>query len=164
MTTAGTPYSIRLSTPLDAEVIANHRAMMFRDMGLVTGQETEQLFAASVPWLRHVLTTGEYVGWLVLYEEQVIAGGGIHVREMGPVPHCYRVGRWGHIANVYTVAEHRRRGLARLLMSTILAWCAENQFDQVTLAASDDGRPLYESLGFTASNEMKLSGSVHSAR
>ena len=32
-----------------------------------------------------------------------------------------------------------------------------HKFDHVTLSASDEGRPLYESLGFTTTSEMSLS-------
>jgi hypothetical protein len=41
-------------------------------------------------------------------------------------------------------------------MQTILAWCREQRCDQVTLGPSEEGRALYESLGFVAANEMKL--------
>jgi len=42
-------------------------------------------------------------------------------------------------------------------METILDWCASQGIDHVTLAASDEGKPLYESLGFKPTSEMKLS-------
>lgn len=149
-------YSLRLATPDDAEAIARHRAQMFRDMSAVTDEEAETLFAASVPWFRDLLSTELYVGWLVLCDEEIVAGGGIHLREMGPVPGCLRVGRWGHIANIYTAPAHRRRGVARLLMETMLAWSEAHQVDHVTLAASEDGRRLYESMGFIPTPDMKL--------
>ena len=41
-------------------------------------------------------------------------------------------------------------------MQTIIAWCRLENFVRVNLHASDDGRHLYESLGFEASNEMRL--------
>jgi GNAT superfamily N-acetyltransferase len=66
-------------------------------------------------------------------------------------------GRWGHIASLYTEPSHRRRGLARRLMRTILDWCMVHQVDHVTLSASDEGRPLYESLSFSTTSEMSLS-------
>src|ERR1700733_2649603 len=75
MRDAGSPYSSRLALPADAEVIARHRARMFRDMNAVTEQESEELFAASLPWLKHVLGAGEYVGWLVLFDDEIVAGG-----------------------------------------------------------------------------------------
>jgi GNAT superfamily N-acetyltransferase len=49
-----------------------------------------------------------------------------------------------------------RRGLARRLMDTMLAWCRAQGMHSIYLHASDHGRPLYESLGFTATNEMRI--------
>jgi GNAT superfamily N-acetyltransferase len=149
-------YIIRSAGAHDAKVVALQRASMFRDMGSVSADESELLRRAGEPWLSGKLTNGDYVGWLVEHRGIVVAGGGIFVRELGPVPGCYRVGRWGHIANLYTEPSHRRRGLARRLMRTILDWCMVYQFDHVTLSASDEGRPLYESLGFSTTSEMSL--------
>jgi ribosomal protein S18 acetylase RimI-like enzyme len=64
--------------------------------------------------------------------------------------------RRGNILNVYTEPGHRRQGMARALMQIALDWCAANQLDIVILHSSDDGRGLYESLGFEATNEMRL--------
>jgi hypothetical protein len=36
-------------------------------------------------------------------------------------------------------------------------WLKEQGFGSVVLHASDEGRPLYESLGFQPTNEMRLS-------
>jgi GNAT superfamily N-acetyltransferase len=136
-------YVIRPADPHDASLIARQRASMFRDMGNVSPEESELLRKASEPWLFELLAGGEYLGWLVEHERTVVAGGGIFVRTLGPLPGCYRVGRWGHIANFYTEPAHRRRRLARRLMETILDWCSSHDIDHVTLATSDEGRPLY---------------------
>jgi hypothetical protein len=70
---------------------------MFRDMGLISDKEAEELVKASEPWISRLLNDGEYFGWFVLWESDVVAGGGILLQEMGPVPGCLRVGRRGHI-------------------------------------------------------------------
>jgi GNAT superfamily N-acetyltransferase len=149
-------YEIRLATPDDTEVIARHRGLMFLDMGAVCREESEQIRNATEPHIRELLETNRYVGWLVIKDEEVVAGGGIYLRELLPIPGCCQLGRWAYIANIYTEEAHRRRGLARLLMSAILEWCEDNGIDQVTLAASDAGRPLYESLGFVPTADMRL--------
>ena len=50
--------------------------------------------------------------------------------------------------NVYVAPDHRKRGLARRLMETIIAWARENKITFLQLSASHEGRALYESLGF----------------
>lgn len=70
-------------------------------------------------------------------------------------------GKWrGNILNVYTEPAHRRSGMARALMQVALEWCAANQVGAVILHASQDGRALYDSLGFTSTNEMRLVQSI----
>jgi GNAT superfamily N-acetyltransferase len=64
--------------------------------------------------------------------------------------------RRGNILNVYTAKTFRRRGLARWLMEAVLLWCRQNGIDTVILHASPAGKSLYESLGFEATNEMRL--------
>jgi GNAT superfamily N-acetyltransferase len=149
-------YVIRRVEARDAGIVALHRALMFQEMELVAPHEFEPMRKASEDWLAGLLAAGQYAGWLVEFENTVAAGGGILIREMGPVPGCYRSSRWAHIVNVYTAAEHRRRGLARMLMGIILDWCAANGFRHVTLTASAAGRPLYESLGFIRTWDMRL--------
>jgi len=131
---------------------------MFRDMGDLSPDDFEVLRKASEDWLAPRLASGEYVGWLVEQNGVVVAGGGVLLREMWPVPGCCRAGRWAHVGNVYTERGHRRRGLAQAVMEAILQWCKSNAIDHVTLAASREGRPLYEFLGFEADGmAMKLS-------
>ncbi|WP_213805681.1 GNAT family N-acetyltransferase [Granulicella sp. dw_53] len=121
---------------------------MFLDMGLVDRDDAEKLIAASAPWFVDVMKRDLYKAWVVERNGQIVAGGGLHLSEIGPLPGAFRVGRAAHIANVYTHAEHRKRGVARSLLNEMLRWCQESRIDQVTLAASNDGRALYNSLGF----------------
>jgi GNAT superfamily N-acetyltransferase len=121
---------------------------MFHDMGVATPEEAEALREASEPWIAKLMATAEYVGWIMRNCGSDVAGGGIILLERGPVPGCARIGRWAHIVNIYTVPEHRRRGLARRLVHAILDWCKTHAIDHVTLGASDQSKTLYESPGF----------------
>ena len=86
------------------------------------------------------------------------------LRELPPIPipsgkdgaiQIY-TGQQALIVNVYTEPEWRRRGYARQLLETIVAWCRERGVNSVVLHASDDGRALYEKLGFFSTSEMRL--------
>ena len=70
-----------------------------------------------------------------------------HIRvEDSPVPLA---------VNVYTEPQWRGRGIARALMRELMRWASEQGTDRVVLHASDAGRPLYVSLGFHSTNEMR---------
>ena len=62
------------------------------------------------------------------------------------------------VLNVYVEPEWRKRGIADALMRALLQELAARGIRRVVLHASDDGRRLYERLGFVVTNEMRLSG------
>lgn len=149
------PYTIRVATIEDVALIARHRAAMFRDMGEVSASEAEALRVNAEPWLAGLFSAGGYRGWVVEFDSDPVCSGGVWLRDLPPRPGYLQGGRWGHVVNVYTEPQHRRRGIARALMVEVIAWCKAN-VDQVTLAASAEGRPLYEELGFAPTNDMRL--------
>ena len=67
-------------------------------------------------------------------------------------------GRHAIIINVFTEPQWRRRGLAALLMQHIIDWSRQKELDRLVLHASDEGRALYEKLGFALTSEMKFVG------
>ena len=60
------------------------------------------------------------------------------------------------ILNMFTEPAFRKRGIARQIMLTILDWIKQPGLHGVNLHASEEGRSLYEKLGFEATNEMRL--------
>lgn len=102
------------------------------------------------------LSDGSYLGWLAADGSgRVIGGGGVLLCPWpaSPKDPCLRR---AIILNVYTEPEFRHRGIARRIMMTILEWLKEQGFPSASLHASEEGRGLYEQLGFKATNEMRL--------
>lgn len=140
----------------DAAVIAAHRRSMFADMGHHDPATLDAMAAAFEPWVRRKMESGDYLAWFAIAPDGAIAAG-IGLWLMDWPPHVIGSGpARGNILNVYVRPEDRRQGLARDLMKVALDWCAANRIDCVILHSSPAGRPLYESLGFTATNEMRL--------
>jgi len=147
---------VRRGTLQDAGTIARHRRSMFRDMGYHDEAALDHMMTKFLPWIEAKLISGDYLAWLaVIGEGWVVAGAGLWLMDWPP--HMVGTGeRRGNILNVYTEPEFRRRGVARCLIEAALAWCKVNGIDLVILHASAEGRALYESLGFQASNEMRI--------
>jgi GNAT superfamily N-acetyltransferase len=139
-------YRIRSATSNDVEHLVHHRIAMFSDMGLEF--DAPALDGAFRAWLSAMMPAGTYRAWVVEDADgAIVAGGGISVLPWPPGPN-YMGDRIAVAYNVYTEPAHRRRGLARLIMETIHAWCRESGVSSVALNASHDGRPLYESMGY----------------
>ncbi|HMM95678.1 GNAT family N-acetyltransferase [Phycicoccus sp.] len=62
--------------------------------------------------------------------------------------------RWAYVANVWTAPAHRRRGVGRLLMTELLAWCREQGLVRVVLNPSEVSLPLYRSVGFRPADDL----------
>ena len=148
--------TIRPATREDAEVVCAHRRAMFSDMGHRDTAAINDMAAQFLPWVERRLASGEYLAWFVVApDESVVAGVGIWLMDWPP--HMAGPGKpRANILNVYTQLEYRRQGLARRLMERALDWCRTREIKTVILHASEEGRGLYESLGFRATNEMRL--------
>ena len=147
---------LRLATLADAPAIVKHRRAMFHDMGHGDEVALDSMAAKFRPWLEAKMQSGEYLAWLATTgDERVAAGAGLWLMDWPPHMQGSSQKR-GNIVNVYTEPEFRRRGLACQLVTAALDWCRANKIDFVILHASDEGRSLYESLGFQPGNEMRI--------
>ena len=148
---------IRAATLDDAEIVTAHRRAMFADMGYRDRAALDSMAAAFLPWVRRKIAAGEYLAWFAIAaDDSIAAGAGLWLMDWPP--HMVGAGSSlrGNILNVYTRAEFRRQGLARRLTETAIEWCRGHNVRTVILHASEEGRVLYQSLGFQPTNEMRV--------
>lgn len=143
----------RLAIPEDAPIIARHRHRMFVDAGRADNSALRRVTDAFEQWLPPMMQAGKYMGWLALLERNVIAGAGLMIMDWPPHPldpGPYR----GYLLNVYVEPEFRRKRIASNLIELALAEARNRKIRVVSLHATEEGRPLYESSGFRRTNEM----------
>ena len=149
-------YTIRRATVEDISIIVHHRKMMFTDMGLDDHALIDRMEAPFRVWLAERLANRTYHGWFAVgVDGQVIGGAGLWIYNWIPSPLAPQTAR-GYILNVYTEPGHRQQGIARRLVEEILEYCREQGLKNVLLHASAQGRPIYESLGFEQTNELRI--------
>ena len=149
-------FTLRRASTSDLETLVAHRRAMFHDMGYTDGAALDSMSTKFRVWVLERMNRGDYHAWLISSADgEVAAGAGLWLMDWPP--HMIgRGARRGNILNVYTAKTFRHRGLARWIMEAILLWCRENGIDVVILHASPAGKRLYESLGFSTTNEMRL--------
>jgi GNAT superfamily N-acetyltransferase len=129
---------------------------MFLDMGYPDDDAMNHMIELFRPWLSRKMQAGEYLAWFAVAEDGAVAAG-LGMWLMDWPPHMLGPGPWrANILNVYTRHQSRRNGLARKLTETAVEWCRANRLSTVILHASDAGRPLYASMGFEPSTEMRM--------
>ena len=62
-------------------------------------------------------------------------------------------GKRAHLMNVYTNPAYRRQGLARDMVQMLIDLAESMGVTEISLDATESGRPLYESLGFGTNHE-----------
>ena len=146
---------IREATLEDIPQLLRHRRGMYEDMGYDDEASLVVMTETSRPYLREAMTNGTLHAWVAEVDKRVIGGGLIIVSPWLSHPYDHQC-RQATVLNVYVDPQFRRRGIARQLMQTMIDWCRRQGFVNVSLHASKFGRPLYESLGFEPTTEMRL--------
>ncbi len=149
------PITIREAELSDIPDILRHRRGMYEDMHHEDEAALDAMISVTATYLRRAIPEGSFRSWLACAGDHAVAGGAVIISSWPAHPYDLECRR-ATVLNVYTEPGFRRRGIARQLMATMIAWCKREGFARVDLHASEDGRHLYESLGFEPSNEMRL--------
>ena len=144
---------IRRATPDDAYQIARLRQAMWDEMNPQQPSGAAFREATFVYWYDQL--EGEYAaGWVVEVEGSAVGMALVLLHQHPPRP--FGPIRRGYVTSVYVAPEHRRHGYGRALMEAIIAWGREHQLQRLELRSSDDGRALYEAVGFERQDLMML--------
>lgn len=97
----------------------------------------------------------DFMAWIADLDGQPVASAAVMWFEHPPGP-ANPAGREAYILNVYTRPEARRMGLARAVMERAVAEARSAGAGRIWLRASDEGRPLYEAMGFETGKYLQL--------
>jgi ribosomal protein S18 acetylase RimI-like enzyme len=139
----------------DAALISAHRKAMFAAIGGTQESVLETMRRNCVPWLKRMTVEGKYFGWITYDGELPVASAGLMLQDWPPGPFDPVGELRGYLLNVFVETEFRRRGLARQLVEVCMVEARRRGIRVMSLHASDEGRPLYEKLGFSSTNEMR---------
>ena len=105
------------------------------DMSLVEKESYE--------YYKSALETGEHVAYLVYDNETFIGAGGVSFYQVMPTYHN-PTGKKAYIMNMYTASAYRRQGIAFHTLDLLVKDVRKQGVSQITLEATEMGRPLYE--------------------
>lgn len=96
------------------------------------------------------------VTYLVYDGSRWIAAGSVSFYRIMPTYHNPS-GKKAYIMNVYTHPDYRRKGIAMKMLELLVAEARNRGIGQISLEATEEGKPLYEKFGFTQmKDEMEL--------
>ncbi len=127
---------------------------MFAEIDRLDEALLSSLERRSVSWTERMIREGKYYGWIAIDGDRPVATAGLLILDWPPHPFDPEGELRGYLLNVYVEPEYRKRGLAHQLVERCMAEAHRRGIRVMTLHSSPAGRPIYERLGFHATNEM----------
>ncbi|CAM4299815.1 acetyltransferase [Bacillus manliponensis] len=149
--------NIRKATIHNIEALLSLRISLLKEVNELRSAEEEQSFRlATETYLQAALQTELFIAYIATIDDVVISMSGITFFERPPYIGNLE-GKEAYILNMYTLPEHRGKGLAKQLLEYCIEECKERQVKRIWLHASEDGELLYQKKGFSHKlNEMEL--------
>ena len=149
--------TIRPTTSADDALIAQH----FYQMWLDNQVPPEQIRSDWQSVISEFLTTARqhlgYQGFVAMTDKQIVGSVGCQLFA-GLYPSLINQDQrhYSYIWGVYVEAPYRRQGIGQQLTGVAVDCLRSQHCTHALLHASPLGKPVYEQLGFTPSNEMRL--------
>ncbi|QDR82988.1 GNAT family N-acetyltransferase [Sporomusa termitida] len=103
----------------------------------------------------HLYQNDEAAHFIVKDGDKIMACCGGFIKS--DIPYCFfKQPFYGFIGDVYTVPRERTRGLATELTKATIAWLKSKGVRTIRLLASEQGKPIYQKMGFVNTDEMAL--------
>lgn len=141
---------IRIATKEDIDLMMKSRLEMLKVVNdLPQDYEYDEAFVKAI---REYFENGDQTTVLAIDNAEVIGCASMSYMWIMPT-FSHPTGKRAHLMNVYTRDEYRRRGIARQMCEMLIEDARAKGATEISLDATTMGRPLYESLGFTATTE-----------
>ena len=139
----------RKTTKADMKILMKLRLEMLREVNGLSGEyEYDENFISES---RRYFESGEQTTVIVSDGETLVGCASLSYTWIMPT-FSHPTGNRAHLMNVYTRADYRRRGISKKMVEILIDEAKENGVTEISLDATEMGRPLYESLGFKASD------------
>lgn len=149
-------YQYRRALDRDIPFLVALRLELFRTVVDEKEWDWDDVTRTQTSWFSEAMKDGRVVAWVAeTGDGRIVAASALSFYELPPKP-WNPTGLYAYVSTMFTVPDHRRRGLGGRLLQAALDYAAEKGVPNIMLHASPAGRPLYESFGFTAGNEMKM--------
>lgn len=150
---AGLP--IRRAVPGDAALLADLRVEFMRIVKNGGLPDEDDWLSGLSSYFERSMAQGRLLAWLCFDGGEAVASAALRIdpvrRDRAPVPMPGGGAAGssdGYIMSVYTKPLYRRRGISRALLGLAIEEGRRRGLRRLVLHPTDDGRPLYEDLGF----------------
>lgn len=148
--------TVSIGNVSDMEILVSHRLRMWRSIYPGKEKEIDESSGMTRDWIFNALEGGRLIPFIARTDGGKVAGSGcILIKEDQPRPSSSKTDN-PYLLSMYTETEFRNMGVATEIVKESMKWSEEHGYDRMTLHASEEGRHIYEKLGFLPTNEMRI--------
>jgi ribosomal protein S18 acetylase RimI-like enzyme len=146
-------YYFKKALRKDLDLLVAGRLEVLRDANkLPANAEMAEVEAETRKYYSESFEKDSNVTYLVYDGSRWIAAGSVSFYRIMPTYHNPS-GKKAYIMNVYTHPDYRRKGIAMKMLELLVAEARNRGIGQISLEATEEGKPLYEKFGFTQMKE-----------
>lgn len=139
---------IRKTTENDVELLIRLRIdYLLTDYGSLEEDAATAIRKQLREYFPRALADGTLIAFVAEEADEAVATAFLAVDER-PANPAFLSGKIGTVLNVLTYPQHRRKGYASRVLHALIDEAKRGRVSAVDLSATEDGRPLYEKLGF----------------
>ena len=145
------------ATPEDINTLTKTRIEVLRAANKLSDDiDMGEIEKEACNYYQKALCDGSHIAYLVFDGERFVGAGGASFFQVMPTYHNPS-GNKAYIMNMYTNPAYRRKGIATKTLDMLVNDAQNKGITDISLEATDMGRPLYEKYGFIKmNNEMTL--------
>jgi GNAT superfamily N-acetyltransferase len=142
--------NIRKATIDDIDILIKLRLdYLLADMGNLSTEEENAIRTQLSTYIpKHI--NNDFIAILAERDNNVLSTAFLVTVEK-PANPTFITGKTGTLLNVLTYPEYRRMGISSKVISKMIDEAKQLGVSSIDLSATQDGKPLYEKLGFTQS-------------
>lgn len=148
---------IRQANMKDIDILVGQRHKMFEAIRPRNWKSHKVADAAYRKWIYEMTRKKRFAGFLAVADTgEVVGGGCVWIREILPRPESRMKLKEPYLMSMYTEPSYRGKGIATGIVKEATKWSKQRGYKEMTLHASKYGRPVYSTIGWKRTWEMRI--------
>jgi ribosomal protein S18 acetylase RimI-like enzyme len=148
---------LRKATNQEDFIIAQHFYQLWLDNEVSPDSIRDDWLEVTLQFIDQARQELSFQAFVAEVEGNIVASASCQLfAGLYPSPFKSEYRQYGYIWNVYVESAYRHQGIATKLTNESINYLKSLGCTRAILHASPHGKPVYEKLGFVASNEMRL--------
>lgn len=145
---------IRQATIQDMDLLMQWRMEVLREVfAIPSEQSVTEPEEENRRYYQTELPRGGHIACFAYLGEEVVGCGGMCLYHEMPSPDNPN-GKCAYLMNIYARPQFRRHGIGDAVVRWLIGQAEERGITKIYLESSEDGRPLYRSIGFREMPDM----------